>query len=147
MGIFDKLAFWKHEEVSPPKPFGLETGFKDVTGIETQPGFSQDSAGLGDIGKRDFGTPLGSGFGGFQQSNLQGELEQESAVSQPSSFGRLNQARQPDLNTLAKNVEIISSKVDTIRAILDNLTQKIEKIERIAEGEQQEKPQARYSRW
>ena len=55
-----------------------------------------------------------------------------------------------DMLTLSKNIEIVSSKIDTIKALLDNLSNRIEKIERIAEGEQpNQQPNQRnnYNRW
>jgi len=124
-----KLAFWKKDPeidapIAPP-----EQGLGDRTG-------------LGNIGQGFDNTGLNQAQG--PGTNVPQGLEpiEETPASQPSAFSKSNQP-QPD--NLAKNIEIISSKVDTIKAVLDNLAQKIDKIEKIAEGEQEEiKREARW---
>ncbi len=171
MGIFSKLAFWKHEPSSVPTPstesFGAGQGL-DASGFGTQTGLGNDttgirgdSTGLGDVGTGSSAN-LGAGNNPSQETGFKPPsvnsaqymepVEEETPPSQPSSLNKLNQnivnPNQPadSVDTLSKNVEIISSKVDTIKAILDNLSHKIEEIEKIAKGEE-EQNQKRDNRW
>ncbi len=139
MGIFN---FWKHEaKVPSPEVTSIGKGHdlglgKDNLGFE-EPGTPSDTTGLGEIGKTGEGpdSKVGPPAPGMPPGGL--EPVEETPVSQPSAFGKLEQTS--DTAHLSKNIEIISSKVDTLKAILDNLTNKIEKIEKIAEGEEEKK--------
>ena len=105
------------------------------------------------------GLPGSSGNMGQPMHVPKDNLE-EGSLDNPSAFDKFqnktNQTMQPqmkqgdDMLTLSKNIEIVSSKIDTIKALLDNLSNRIEKIERIAEGEQpNQQPNQRnnYNRW
>ena len=139
MGIFN---FWKHES-KVPSPEITEKGHdlgleKDNLGLK-EPSALSDTTGLGEVGKSKEG--LSNKFGPPAPGMPPGGLEpvEETPVSQPSAFSKLEQKQQTNDINLSKNIEIISSKIDTIKAMLDNLTNKIEKIEKIAEGEEENK--------
>jgi len=142
MSLLNKIPFFKHKEVPIPEQDSLGGNM----GLGSQDSLS-DQTGLGNVG--DQADRIGLPSSQSSSPGPQFEPVQESLASQPSSFNEMHQkslSKNDDLQALSKNVEVISSKVDTIKAILDNLSQKIEKIEKIAEGEKEE-PQKGYGRW
>jgi hypothetical protein len=155
MGILGKIAFWKHDTTPSPGTTAPDLGIsQDRTGIQSESGFPGEIGQNPDLLGQSMNTGIEPGMAqqGFTQPSELPKLEpiEETPASQPASFGQLNQTKQPqgtnNIETLSKNVEIISSKMDTIKAILDNLSHKIEKIEKIAEGEEQ-KPAKGYGGW
>jgi|OM-RGC.v1.024633221 hypothetical protein len=146
MGLLNKIPFLKHKEVPIPEKDEFGTSFetapvdplKDQTGLDNV-GNQADRLGL---------PPENSNSLPQQNINSPGpqfEPVQESPTSQPSSFDELHKKpMQAPHDNLSKNIEVISSKMDTIKAVLDNLSQKIEKIEKIAEGEKEEEPKRNY---
>lgn len=157
MGIFDKLTFWKRDSAVPTpardsfsqrSDLGIE---RDNVGLNTRSyGLGQDPSnqpGMFNTGMEE--QPADNFLSqnpNFVRESAPAEPFQDS--SQPSAFSRLNQisGNSSDSNNISKNMEVISIKVDTLKAMLDNLTQKIDKIEKIAEQEDK-KPKAGYSRW
>ena len=146
MGILGKLAFWKHED-SLPRPESLDTGYnpdlgKDSLGLNDQTGLGNigqqglDNAGMGSNFPSQ-NTGLGSSPNLNQPSNL--EPIEEAPFSQPSAFGRLKKglSKNQSDNNLSTNLELVSSKLDTLKAMLDTLSHKIDKIEKIAEAEEE----------
>ncbi|TKJ17756.1 hypothetical protein CEE44_04455 [Candidatus Woesearchaeota archaeon B3_Woes] len=118
------------------EPIGDRLGLNTPTGLER------------DMGQQPGGNlPSESAAAVNPAQNL--EPVEETPPEQPGAIQQMNQ-QQPvqgnDINSLSQNVQIISSKVDTIKAVLDNLSHKIEKIEQIAEGEQ-EPPQQQQRGW
>src|SRR3990167_10908012 len=142
MGFMSKLMFLKkHDE------FG-DLG-KDLGGDFTDPGLGSDP-GLGNnlgLGKDDFGAAqqlpgadaLGPEFGNVSQrpSSQRREMPTLEPVNAPSYGGGANYA-QAAPSRVDKDIEIISVKLDNIRNTLEILNQRIARIERIAEGEQQQ---------
>ena len=115
-------------------------------------GKKKDELGLSDMGQdysqqppmtpMNYGDPLGSpdpNYGmpqnpGIPTGNLSPEAMgferipqgAQSYPSQPQTVGEIN---------VGKDLEIISAKLDAIKAELDAMNQRLKKIERIAEGE------------
>lgn len=122
----DKLKFWKKKEGGPP--LDKELAKFEKTGEEF-PKFE-------DVGEF-------KGKFGEAKSTFGEELEKPSSLS---SFGR--GAAQPPMREtplqkdesfiLRKDIEIISSKLDAIKAALESLDQRIAHLERIAAGESAE---------
>lgn len=149
MGIF---KFLRHEKKVPGP--GTDSGASihgekvgdDTLGLGSQTGLE------GEIGKQPGANLPSEGLAPQRVAPVQTlEPVQETPPEQPASFQQLNQGQTPqqpteDISTLAQNMQIISSKMDTIKAVLDNLSHKIEKIEQIAEGEQ-EPPQQQQKGW
>ena len=141
MSIFNRFGFGKNKEIPSPENdnFG-EMNFRND--FPPKDNFN-DQTGLGQIGNQPDNLGLPSSSPGPQFEQIP-----DTPPSQPSSFNELNKTKSDsDLNTLSKNIEVISSKVDTLKAILDNLSYKIEKIEKIAEGEKEEEPKRSYNGW
>ena len=143
MGVFDKLAFWKHDDLDTPKPdFG-----KDL-GLGSDPGLTKhdDFADKGFAPKDDF-TPTG------------GETAPTSPFDQPFPATRpspavprqtgqaYSQQAQDPMAELKREIDLISSKIDTIRALIDAMNQRIVNIEHIARQEQEETPRKRSLTW
>lgn len=118
MGLFDKLMFWKKEgsdDVLGAPPIGLEqpTGL-DLGPMGGQPGVPGQPPlpPMGDV----------SGLGTPQQPQAFQDMQQ----MQPQ------QPQQADLTS--QKLEVISGKLDLIKAGIDNLNQRLEKLEKIAEA-------------
>ncbi|MBS3176216.1 hypothetical protein J4457_03195 [Candidatus Woesearchaeota archaeon] len=128
MAFMDKLMFWKKRDE------------------------------FGDLGK-EFGAPelgLEGGFGkeGFGGEELPGFGEPSPSPSQPQAFGAMPPARVPmrameqvgqpmqafpEQPSISKDIEIISVKLDSIRNTLEILNQRIARLEKIAEGETEQR--------
>lgn len=128
MGFLDKLMFWKKKDEFENIGLG-EKG--TPTGLDL---------GLGpDLGA---GTDLGQGLS-MQPPGSQPSMQQPSLQQPPQqpSFSAPNmqpQAQNQDYTT-NKNLEVISSKLDALRASLDSINQRLANLERIAGGEEQQR--------
>ena len=145
MGVFGKLAFWKKKDNTGDlgKDFGLDKEF-----------------GLGDSGMNpdsEFGIettspdkyPSFSNTSGMQGNFAQQGLQQQSFqpnYSPPQQFGQPYQSQSySDQNYVnSKNLEVISSKLDALRASIDSMNQRLANIEAIARGEQEDKKRRYY---
>ena len=133
MGILDKIMFWKKKDE-----------FSDI--------------GLGDKENLAFGDEFGNRQLGLDQGfGQQAPGQQGSAPpTQPPlptepTFQSSSQFQQPvqppryepqqDMNS--KNLEVISSKLDALRASIDSLNQRLANLEAIARGEE-ERSRRRY---
>jgi hypothetical protein len=155
MSIFDKLAFWKHDP-SLDKPISLGNNglSNDDTGLTDEDLGLGDRTGLGDMGKQESlsGLDRTPGIGKRDStSHIKGlgshfEPVKENKYEQPDAFNKLDQTvNQPgNVNNNSPKMEIIESKIDTVKAMLENLTHKINKIEKIAEGEEEQKGSGRW---
>ena len=128
MGVFSKIAFWKkkndfgdfEKDLGLDKDFGLgnsETGMSPDLGMgmETQEPHKYPSY-----------QQLPQGFQPYHQ-NLQQEYQQP--VQQMSDRDYIN----------SKSLEVISSKLDALKAAIESINQRLANIEAIAKGEQEEK--------
>ena len=143
MGILDKVMFWKKKD-----DFGdADLGGKDNLAFGNdfgQGGFPAQNAapgaGLGsDVGGRNFGSysqqyPQPQGFP-QQQS-----FSQQPSFSQPYPKPGFN----PQQEMESKNLEIISSKLDALRASIESLNQRLANLEAIARGDEDSSRRRRY---
>jgi|SRR3989338_10997804 len=127
MGILDKVMFWKKKDEFADVGLGDKENLAFGSDFGAAPG-----TGLGQ-------TPGGQGFGQYPQS--QGyPSSQPSMPSYPSpqfqqQFQPPNYSNpQQDMNS--KNLEIISSKLDALRASIESLNQRLANLEAIARGEE-----------
>lgn len=136
MGLLDKLMFWRKRE----EPLGAEPGLNMEPGLPTGE-MPEMEPGL--PGEKDLGLgmeePSPSRYPGMRPMN-QGPMP-----GGPSAFGEQQQFTQS--STLSKDMEIISAKLDSVRAMLENLSQRVAHIERIASESEHETPQRREVRW
>lgn len=140
MGVFSKLAFWKRDSdfaKMDKDPFG---GGKDPFAGIGAPGGMPGTPGA------DMSMP-GAGADPFAPAGF----PQQPAFS-PSSFSQQQSfAAQPAQQSYAyvppqsgSDLQVISAKLDAIRATLDSLNQRVANIERLAYGEQEQQQKGRY---
>ena len=131
MSIFSKLAFWKKKDELEDlgKDFGID---KDL-GLEMGAGPSPDlGMGLETVQQPYQKYPSFQQQQGFQPSSLQSQ-----PVFQPSYSSN-------DNFIASKNLEVISSKLDALRASIESINQRLANIEAIARGEQEDTRRKRY---
>ncbi len=130
MGMLDKLKFWKKKDAFPSLKLDIPQAAGAGSGMG---GFGQDAtAGLGGTGA----------LGGMKETeiSLRGfgaeTIEEQPARLTPAplggssyggGFGQPQQAPRADI--MAKDIEIISSKLDTLRATIDSINQRLANIE------------------
>lgn len=139
MGVLGKLMFWKKKD-----------DFEDL-GLGDKPGQGMD-LGLGpDLGSepsmgQDLGMPSPS-MNPSQPMNTQQQPFQQSP-----SFGP-PQSPQPNFNppaqntgdyTTNKNLEVISSKLDALKAAMESINQRLSNLEGIARGEEDKRYKSRW---
>ncbi len=160
MGLFDKIAFWRKEpELPDVSSFGKESGFKGAGGYGEsgfgksgfgagQKGSGFDSVGLGDEsfptdiepGMPEIEPGYGGGPGLQQQEPQFGAPLQRPRQQQwqrpQQPFGAPMQPMQPSNQmemTMTKDFEIVSSKLDMLKATLDGINQRLENLERLSQ--------------
>jgi len=140
MGILDKLTFWKKKEDFDLRGFGDMPGEKG--GPEKIPGMEQPSV---------FEKELSAEAGGFPEEpstfprTIPSEVPEEPAgpafemppggpqtAAAPPSRGYMPQPSQ------TRDIELISAKLDAIRAMLENINQRLANLERIAKESEHE---------
>ena len=129
MGILGKLMFWKKKDE-----------FSDL--------------GLGDnvapIGKENLA--FGDDFGMGTQQGLGQQPQQPQAFPQQPPFQPQPAQPQfqpprydaPQQDMTAKNIEIISSKIDALRASVESVNQRLANLEAIARGEEDHRKKRYY---
>ena len=149
MGILDKVMFWKKKDEFADAglggkdnlAFGDDFGQGGFPGQNAAPG-----AGLGsDVGGRNFGSysqqyPQPQGFPQQQSFSQQPSFPQQPSFSQPYPQPGFN----PQQEVESKNLEIISSKLDALRASIESLNQRLANLEAIARGDEESSRRRRY---
>lgn len=101
-------------------------------GLGTTPGFNEP------LGSPDMGYENPMGIQPSSQPSQQGfspeALGFERVPSTGPSYGSPGSQTANEIN-LGKDLEIISAKLDAIKAELDSVSQRLKRLERIAEGE------------
>src|SRR3989338_11259767 len=125
MAFFSKLAFWKRRDDF--SDLGKDLGLDKDLGMDLGP-----SPDLG-MGMDTTGQQPYQKYPSFQaQSNFQ---TQPAFPSQPA-FQQTPYPNDDFINS--KNLEVISSKLDALRASLESISQRLANIEAIARGEQED---------
>ena len=125
MDILKKLMFWKKEDLGikdlgkSPLP-DANIGLDPNLGLGQQPGF----------GETPMSQPVQPSYPSFQTTPSPGF-----GAQQPQAFQSMRQDQQS--YTIAKEIEVISSKLDALRAAIDNISQRLSNIERLAYSESQ----------
>ncbi len=132
MGFMDKVMFWKKDE------FDFDSMSSDPFSSKSQGGPAQDNLGLPSdspaadpfAAQAPKQTPIGS----------PGEApDYNPSEHAPNAF---SQARGQDTGGIThREIELISSKLDTIKALLASLDQRVGVIEQIARAEQAQQQQ------
>ena len=112
MGVFDKLIFWKKKDELALQPaLGFDAGYGNPQGLQPLPPMQQMQP-MQQFGPMQPAPPVG-GFGMEMQS-----------LQSAQNYGA------------AKDMEVISAKLDALRAAIENINQRIANLERLARGEQ-----------
>ncbi len=113
--MLDSLKFWKHEEPAFMPNLG-----------ERSTGISEDFAGLGSFDFKEGITrpPALEPAGAATISAGMNAPQHPSAFNQPAAIGASQQ------NT---EFQLISTKLDTIKALLDNVSARLARIEQMAD--------------
>ncbi len=139
MSIFDKLKFWgKKEESGLGVPeLGKAPELGQGLDVPKLPEFGKSPM---DIPPEDFGKPVSSTQYGKSPFP---EHEMESLKETAPNVPRGMQQQQPQWQGYKESSEmqVISAKLDALKASLDSINQRIANLERIAQGEQ---PQRRW---
>ena len=149
MAFLDKLMFWKKSDDFSTADLGLETGGPALPSQDL--GFGQENFGQ-PPGPQAFGQQQGfgqqpgaqPGFGqqpglgaqGFgQQAAPQGLGQQPTLGQQPSQPLYPQQTTPPgyqQASPVAKDIELLSYKIDSVKATLEVINQRLVNIERLA---------------
>jgi hypothetical protein len=134
MAFFDKLAFWKKKD-------DLGDLGKDL-GLDKDLGLGMDAGPSPDLGM-GLETPQQQPFQkypSFQQNNL----SQPGFQPQPAFQASQQPSYQSDSYINSKNLEVISSKLDALRATMESINQRLANIEAIARGEEDQRRRRYY---
>jgi hypothetical protein len=137
MGILDKVMFWKKNDDLGDMDLGGKDNLAFGDNFGGQPGATP--------GMPDAGMNPGMDQGMGQQPPGMAPQQQPPPPSfsqYPQQFSQPSYAPQPDIES--KNLEIISSKLDAIRASIDSLNQRLANLEAIARGEEEDSRKRRY---
>jgi hypothetical protein len=110
-----------------------DLGLGELGNLESNPNFNQPLGSPdGSYGEpMDYGNPgAGGAGGGFSPEQMGYERVPAGAQSYP-----MQQQQSIGDITLGKDLELISAKLDAIKAELDSMSQRLKRLERIAEGE------------
>lgn len=157
MAFFDKFKFWKHEEL-PSQNIGLE-GMEPGMGQGPNLGMDLGEGSFGDMDKPLYGYPQqqqSSGMSPFPQQRQQGYPPQGMQPGLPQGFQQqeyeppvlrtfdhtkgpfqapLQQEASQQQYMVDKNYEIISSKLDAVRAALESINQRLANLERMSQDQ------------
>lgn len=117
MSFFGKLMFWKREEREDLGRLPGELGL----GIGELPGAELDEFGLPKQKFEDFGRPKESLLRGMGAEDVERQRLTPTTLQPQPSF-------HPDI--LAKDIEIVSYKLDAIKATLESINQRLANLER-----------------
>lgn len=145
MAIFDKLMFWKKGEDLPPLEEGKDFGLDAGAGLG-----GQENLGLGasDLGLPGAQPPTEPGFGqnapfGAPQAGFMQPAQAPRQMAPPGFATAPPITPQPPLlqefTIVGKDIELLSYKIDTIKAALDMVNQRLANIERLAMHEAEKK--------
>jgi len=163
MGLFDKVMFWKKKDDFGD--LGLDSGLGEGgsghdLAMPPDMGMQKDPMLPGDLGlPKDESMPSDNGPDqgfGMEHANPGSPMPSGTDYNQPGlsspaqpTFGPQSgppPQQHPGIGdyTVSKDIEVISSKLDALRASLDSINQRLANLERIAQGDQD---QRKYRGW
>lgn len=131
------LKFWQRKDKDD-----LSKDLSDFPAGGPSLGAQDPFSGL-DPASQSFSHESSSGFGnsGFGNMPRMDSMEPAHSQMQPSSFGSSapqivsSGVNDNDSFRIIKELEVISSKMDALKAGIDSLSQRVANLERIAQGE------------
>ena len=136
MGFFDKLAFWKKKD--DLDDLGKDLGLDKNLGLDFSSGGPSPDLGMGLEPTPQAQQPFQK-YPSFQQPGIQQPPFQPQPAFQQPSFNSSDNSY-----IASKNLEVISSKLDALRATMESINQRLANIEAIARGEQEDTRRRRY---
>ncbi len=136
MGIWSKLKFWGNKE-----EFGK---FPDIPQMPGEPG------AFPDLNLQSFGANQGQGVMGMSNTGQSYGYPNQYPTFEPVQQNNMprnvsfpgSSMQQPEF--VGKDIEVISAKLDALRASLESINQRLANLERVAYGEFEQK---RGPRW
>ncbi|MFC1768879.1 hypothetical protein ACFLZX_03885 [Nanoarchaeota archaeon] len=136
MSLLDKLKFWKKEptlDLGPEPDLGMGKGLDEKSPFDTTPG-----ADLGAPPGSDLSTPPGHGLPPTGQTPP--SFDESSSMShQPFSPQQSTPPSREKPEIMEKSIEVVSIKIDALKATLDAVNQRLENLEHIAREEQRKR--------
>ncbi len=142
MGLLDKLMFWKKED-----EFGLDNlNNKDfnVGGLTDDPlnssspsSFGAEKSPFGDDQSIGSSPQLGNTPFPTTSQNMPGTRSTGNSFPPSSSQNQPWQSLSPQPTNSSKDLELINSKLDTLRAMLQSIDQRLNEMERTTAGDKQ----------
>lgn len=153
MGLMDKI-FNRKDDIDPnhdPFANNKEQGGDPFAGQNGQDQFA-GQGGSGDDpfqspqGQDNFNNPSAAGRPGFDTNNP--DMNSQLGIPKPDPYkhnerfehsqdGPLQQGQSSSSVHIEKDLQIIIAKLDALKSELDSLHQRVQKIERIADADQQ----------
>lgn len=132
MSFFSKIAFWKKTEERPSTGLGdLNLNMSGTSSPETGLKSPFDNP---EFGKEQVSTQQGSSP--FQEGTA--TLLRETAPNAPPGHQPQQSGQNYHAFAASKDMEVISAKLDALRAALESINQRLANLERIASGEQKD---------
>ncbi|MBS1266894.1 MAG: hypothetical protein MAG795_00863 [Candidatus Woesearchaeota archaeon] len=138
--FMDKVMFWKKkDDFALPEPSGSSMPNQDL-GLDQDMGLGMpgdqnlSQQGLGQQRNQNLGLGQQTSQASVQQANpmkahSQFQTSMPRSSPAPQQQPQYNQ-RNTDTYTISKEIEVISSKLDALRAEIENINQKLSNLER-----------------
>ena len=144
MAVLDKLMFWKKKDELDDlgKDFGADLSKDMPLGGD----FTPSSQGFGEPWSQQQHPSPSFGQSSFSPPNLSQPGLSQPSYSQPSYASPAQPPYAQGSNSdyiNAKSLEVISSKIDALRAAIDSMNARLANIERIA-GQEEDTRRRRY---
>ncbi|MFH1181425.1 MAG: hypothetical protein V1702_00540 [Candidatus Woesearchaeota archaeon] len=121
MGIFDKLTFWKKkDDLALSNMGGLPGGMADISQMPGDDSFGADIGGMP-------GQPMGQ----YPPQQYSRQTYPQQQFQQPSFSGYPSQQQYGN-----RELEVVSAKLDALKAYMDSINQRLANLERLAEQQQ-----------
>lgn len=145
MSILDKIMFWKKKDDfvidNNLNKFGMGSGTGNI-----------GNANLGDFGLDNTGMNMNAqqGYPQYPQSNYQPSslgfgdagINTQPQFQQPHAspqFSGYPQNQSPQQNLPNRDMDVVLSKLDALRAVLDGINQRLTNLERMASGDYEQR--------
>ncbi|MBI2547863.1 hypothetical protein HYW21_00790 [Candidatus Woesearchaeota archaeon] len=139
MGILDKVAFWKKKDEFAD--LGLPSDGQNFTDNLALPEQQPDPTSTFDTLPQQPSFPQEAGS--FSSSRIRPAVRPEDyalatpPLSESRSYAQPEPQNQHAVEMIGKNIEILSSKMDALRAELSIMNQRLANLERMGYGERE----------
>ncbi len=153
MGLLDKLKFWKHEEgfelgkypelESGPPIEGMMQGMPEEQFGRAAPGMPEERFGRAPPGMREeaFGPAPQDDLGPAPPPPMMGIGRGQMSVSPLAPAREVVSPQMPQFSAAQSSqndMQVVNAKLDTLKALLDNITAKLDRLEHTQQKEEVE---------